>query len=95
MNVGLAPLHDLAQLRPVVHLLKGQVFHRRAGDDQAVKGAVLDLVKGLVEGEHVRLRGVFGDVPRRGDEFQVNLERGVAQHPGQLGLRVHLGGHEI
>ena len=40
-------LHSMisAQLRPVVHLLKGQVLHRRAGDDQAVKVLVLHLVK--------------------------------------------------
>ena len=95
VNVGLAPLHDLAQLGPVVHLFKGQILHRRAGDDQSVKGSVLHLLKGLVKSQHVLLRGVFGHVPRRGNQLQLDLKRGVAQNPGQLRLCVRLGGHQV
>ena len=29
------------------------------------------------------------------DQFQLNLQRGVAQNAGQLGFGVHLGGHQI
>ena len=37
----LAPLHDPGQLLPVVHLFKGQIFYRRAGDHHTVKLPVL------------------------------------------------------
>ena len=95
VDVRLGPLHDLAQLRPVVHLLKGKVLHRRAGDDQAVKGPVPHLVKGFVEGQHVGLGGVLGHVAAGGDQLQLDLDGGVAQHPGQLGLGLDLGGHQV
>ena len=70
-------------------------LHRRTGDDEAVEGAVLHLIEGLVEGQHVGLGGVFGHVAAGGDELQLNLQGRVAQHPGQLGLGVHLGGHQV
>ena len=41
------------------------------------------------------LGGVFGDVAAGGDQFQLDLQRGIAQDPGQLGLCVHLGGHQV
>ena len=78
VDMGLAPLHDLAQFRPVVHFLKGQVLHRRAGDDESVERAVPHLVEGAVKGQHMLLRGVFGDVAAGGDQFQLDLQRGIA-----------------
>jgi hypothetical protein len=93
--VGLGPLHNAAQLRPVVHFLKLHQLHRRAGDDQAVKGAVGHLVEGFVKGEHMLLGCVFGYMAAGGDQLQVDLQGRVSQNPGQLGLGVHLGGHQV
>ena len=42
-HMGLAPLHDLGQLFPVVDLLKLHQFHRCAGDDHSVEMFLLDL----------------------------------------------------
>ena len=55
MNIGLAPLHDLAKLIPVVHILKFQLFHRCAGNDHAVKFPVLQLIEALIKGQHMLL----------------------------------------
>ena len=95
MNMGLAPLHDLAQLRPVVHFLEGHLLHRRAGDDHAVEFAVLDLIKGLVEGQQVLLGDVLGLVGGGVHQFQLHLQGRIAQKAGQLGLGGDLGGHEV
>ena len=64
-HVGLAPLHDIAKLFPVIHFLKRHMLHRRARDDQAVVFLVLDLVKGLVKCQHMLGRGVLGFMGRR------------------------------
>ena len=58
VHVRAAPLHDGAELRPVVHLFEVQLLHRRARDDQAVEALVLDLVERGVE----RLQVLGGDV---------------------------------
>ena len=52
-----APIHDVLQLIPVIDLFKGQVLHRRAGDDQSIKFLVADLIKGLVKSRAGALRG--------------------------------------
>ncbi len=41
----LRPVHDSAHLLPVINLLKGDILHRRTGDDQSVKTVILDLFK--------------------------------------------------
>ena len=94
-DVGLAPGKDLAQLLPVFHLLKLELLHRRARDDQAVEVLLAHLVKRLVEGEHVLLGRVFGDVALHHQQLQLDLQRRVAQQARQLRLRRDLGGHEV
>ena len=49
MNMGLAPLHNLAKLRPVVHIFKCHQFHRRAGNHHTVKLSMLQILKALIE----------------------------------------------
>ena len=44
VDVRFTEVHDLAQLVPIVHLLKIHGLHRRAGDDHAVVAIVLYLV---------------------------------------------------
>ena len=94
VDVGLGPLHYLAELVPVVHFLERQVLHGRAGDHHAVEALVLYLVEGLVEGQHVLLGGVLGLVAYL-KQLHVDLNGGVAQKPCKLGLRYDLGGHEV
>ena len=49
-DVAFRPVQNVLQLFPIVYRLKGQVFDRRAGDDQPVEFLILDLFKGLVVG---------------------------------------------
>ena len=93
--MGFAPLHDPAQLRPVVHVLKGHLFDGSPGDDHAVKFPVLQLVEGLVEGQQMFLGGVLGFVGGDHHQFQVHLQGGVAQQAAELGFGDDFGGHQI
>ncbi len=43
-HMGFRPVHDLTELRPVLHLLKGNLLHRRAGYDQPVKVFLTDII---------------------------------------------------
>ena len=95
MDIGLAPLHDPAQLRPVVHRFKLHQLHRCAGDDHAVEFAILQLIEGLVEGQKMLRGHILGLVGGHLHELQMHLQRGVAQESGELGLRNDLGGHQI
>ena len=95
MDVGLAPLHNLGQLLPVVHLLKGQILHRRAGDDHAVEFPILQLVEGLVEGQQMFLRRILGPMAGYHHQLQMHLQGGVAQNPAQLGLGDDFCRHQV
>ena len=95
MDVGLAPLHDLAQLRPVVHRLKLHQLHRRAGDDHAVEFAILQVIKGLVEGQKMLLGHILGLVGGHHHQLQMHLQGRVAKKTAQLGLGDDLGGHQV
>ena len=94
-DMGLAPLHDLAQLGPVVHLLEGDLLHGGSRDDHTVVLLVLDLVEGLVEGQHMLLGGVAGLMGGGLEQLQLHLEGGVADEARDLGLGLDLLGHEI
>ena len=56
VDVGGSPVHDGAQLVPVVHLFPGHIFQRRPGDNHAVVGLVLDLFKGGIKS--IQMAGV-------------------------------------
>ncbi len=43
-HMGFRPVHDLTELRPVLHLLKGNLLHRRTGYDQPVKVFLTDII---------------------------------------------------
>ena len=47
--MGGGPVHDLRQLRPVIHILKLHLLHRCAGDDHTVKLLLPDLIKGHIK----------------------------------------------
>lgn len=95
VDMGSGPIHDLAQLVPVVHIGEVQILHRRTGDDHAVELPVLDLVEGGVEGGEVVSVRVLGDVAQGVEQLNLHLEGGVGQLAQQLGLRNDLGGHQI
>ena len=95
MNVGLAPLHNLGQLLPVIHLLKGQILHRRAGDDHTVEFPVFQLIEGLIEGQQMLLRGILGPMAGHHHQLQMHLQGGVAQNSAQLGLGDDFCGHQV
>ena len=95
VNMGFRPLHNPAKLLPVFHLLKGQLFHRRAGDDEAVKISILDFLKAMIEGNHMLLGSVFRLVGGHLDEKKLHLQRGIAQQPGELCLGGDFGGHQV
>ena len=95
VDVGLGPLHDLAKLLPIVHLLKVQKLYGGTRDDHAVVFLVADVVKGLVEGEEMLLRRVLGLVGLSADEGQLDLQGGISQDSRDLRFGLDLFGHEI
>ena len=95
IDVRLAEIHDLAQLRPVIHLLKVHGLHRSAGDDHAVVAVMLHLVEGLIKGLQMGRRNVRCLMAHRLQQGHVHLQRGICQQTGDLGLSGDLGGHQV
>ena len=95
MGVGFGPLHNLAELRPVVHLVELQILHRRACDDHAVILLVPNPVEGGVEALQMVAVRVLGDIAGGAQQLHLNLKRGVGQLAEDLGLGDDLGGHQI
>ena len=95
VDVGAAPLHDLAELVPVFHLFKSQVLHRRACDNETVEIPIAHLVEGGIELQHVLLGGVLRLMGGGLHQLQLHLQGGVAQKAGKLGLGGDLRGHEV
>ena len=89
------PLHDLAQLVPIVYVLEVKQLNRRAGDDHAVKMTVLDLIKRGVEGLQMLSRNVLRLVRRRFQQLNLDLQRSVGQLAQNLGLGDDFRGHEV
>ena len=95
VDVGLGPIHDALQFRPVIHLLERQVLHRRAGDDQAVELLAFDLPERLVMVEQVLFRGVLRLVGGGVEQCDLHLQRGIAQQAQELRFGLDLGGHQV
>ena len=95
IDIRLAEIHDLAQLRPVIHLLKVHGLHRSAGDDHAIVAVMLHLVKGLIKGLQMGRGDVRCLMAHRLQQGHVHLQRRVGQQPGNLGLGGDLGGHQV
>ena len=88
-------VHDADELVPVVHFLKGELFHRRAGDDHAVERAVAHLRKRLIETLKMLRRGIFGFVPLSPQKRHVHLQGRIAEQAQQLRFRGDLGRHQV
>ena len=59
-DILFAPLHNFAEFLPVIHLFKGKVFHRGAGDDKAIELCMAHLLKSLVKSIKMCFGSVFG-----------------------------------
>ena len=97
MHIGLRPVHHPAQFVPIGHLFKGQMFNRRAGDDQTIKLLTrrLDLGKGAVEGFHMLSGRVAGLMFAHADQMEVDLQGRSTNKPGELGLGLDLFRHQV
>ena len=80
VDVRLRPFHDLAQFVPVLHFLKLEVFHRRAGDDEmCIRDSVYII-------HYLLLRGWKDVLPEQGfrtvifDEMQELRRNGTGKY---------------
>ena len=89
------PIHDLAELGPVVDLLERHLLHRRARDDQAVVVDVADVVERAVERLQVAGTHVRGLVRFGAQQVHLHLQRRVGELAHDLRLGGDLGGHEV
>ncbi len=88
------PIHDFAELVPVVHVLKGHLLDGRAGDDEAVVVVDLEGLEGVVE-LHQVVGGVRGLVGGDAHEVHAHLQRRLGDEAQDLRLGLDLGGHEV
>ena len=63
-----APLHDLCELFPVIHLFKRDLLHRGARDDEAVEFLILDLAESLIEFIQMARRRILRLMAGHGDK---------------------------
>ena len=95
VHVRGGPIHDLAELGPVVDLLERHLLHRRARDDQAVVMDVADVVECAVERLQVAGAYVRGLVRFGAQQVHLHLQRRVGELAHDLRLGGNLGGHEV
>lgn len=93
--MGLGPLHDLAELLPVINILELHQFDGRASDDETVVFFVTDLVEGAVEGKQMILGRMGGFVGFGLHKVDFNLKRSVGQAAQDLSLGHDLERHEV
>ena len=89
------PVEYLRHLRPVAHLLVGQMLHRSAGDNHAVETLVAHQLEILVERPHVFDGRILGRVAAEFHEREFDLQRCVRQQAHHVGLRRYLQRHEV
>lgn len=94
-DVRLAPVNDLAELVPVVDVLKRHVLHGGAGHNEAVIELVAEGVESVVELNQVVGAHVGGLVAGDAHEVAAHLQRGLGDEAQDLGLGLHLLGHEV
>ena len=77
VDMGTAPIHDLAEFLPVFHLFELHLFDRRAGDDHPVVIFVFYFIKGLIETDHMLLSRMLRH-PLDGQKLHIDLQRRIA-----------------
>ena len=95
VDVGVAPLHDLDKLVPVVDVLEVHLLHGGTGNDERVVAAVAKRLEGVVELDEVVVGGVLALVARHAHEVHVHLQRRLGNEAQDLRLRLDLLGHEV
>ncbi len=93
MNMGLGPVHHLAQFIPVGDIFERQVFDRGTGDDQAIEFLIAHVLKRPVEFLHMRGGGVARLMIGHADQMQVDLQGGCADQAGELIFGLNLFRH--
>lgn len=89
------PIHYLAQLVPIVHLLERQVLDWRACDYHTVEIAVPDGIECGVESVKIFVGCVLGRVRGHLKELHIGLQRAVAQASEDLRLGLDLRRHQV
>ena len=77
VDVSFGPLHDLAELFPVIHVLKIQIFYRRASDNHTIVTVFSDLLKGGVERIQVLAVCVLRGMANGFKKVYIDLQRGI------------------
>ena len=95
IGIVLRPVEDSGEFRPVLHIFKGHLFDRCAGDDQPVELAVFDLLPGFVKAEKMLFGRVFALIAGGAQQGQLDLQRRRAEDAGELGFRHDLVGHQV
>ena len=95
MNIGVRPLHDLAQLVPVVHVGEMKGLDRGARDDHAIEVLIADLVERAIKRVQMAFGHVLGAVACRVQQRDVDLQRSVRQLTHDLRFGCLFGGHQV
>ena len=94
-DVARSPVHDVAELWPIAHLLKGKMLQRSACNDESVPVLLLDLLKIGIIGLHVLLRGSLISLPTDFERHKHDVYACSAQHAHDVALGDLLLGHEV
>ena len=93
IDVVLAPLHNLAQLIPIIDFLKGQKLHRCASNNHSIVAFALHLIEGLIKGIQMGLGRVLRNMSGGLKKLDIYLQGAVAQQAQQLGFCFYLSRH--
>lgn len=85
--MGLGPVEIGLHFRPVVNGFKGNLFDRRAGNDQAIIVAVLNVFEDAVVFIEVRCIGMGALMHFSMAEVDFDLERRVTEQAQELEFR--------
>lgn len=94
-HVGLRPVHDTAELVPVVDVLELHLLHRGARDDEPVVVVVLEHIKSVVELHEMVRRDVRRLVGAHAHEIAAHLQRRLRDEAQNLRLGLDLGRHKV
>lgn len=94
-DMALGPFHDFAELRPVIHLFKGDLFHGRPCDNKAVVLIRFQFIKGIIKFIQMRGRCIQRGMAVHLHESHINLQRRIRQGAQELKLRILLHRHQI
>ena len=93
--VRLGPIHDGAQLVPIIHVFEFDMFHRSTGDNKPVEVLILHLIEGAVKLRHVPAVGVCRSMGGGLQQHDIQLQGGIAQLAHQLCFGIDFRRHEI